>query len=269
MPDFLDRFGDQLRNAQPAPSLQGTQPPTASPARSRRLRRSAAAAFVVLGVAAPALAVVQPWNPVLGRPDIDGPVATDSAPVADAAVDALAVLRRPQTTEDQAVAATKLRAIGNQIDDVQTAAIRTLRNGWILVPANTVKTGPDTASSDQLCITNGGVVACAPAASAGQTGVALISANATETRLVGLVPDHVARIRFTLADGRSLESDVGSNFYELAVPEVAPATSIKAPPGYDGPSTIPAPPRPIAGTVSWLNSNGQVIGPTPRRTPAG
>lgn len=268
MPDFLDRFGDQIRNAQAATSVQGTQPPTASPERSRRLRRSAFAAFVVLGLAAPALAVVQPWNPVLGRPDIDGPVATDSAPVAEAAADAIAVLRRPQTAEDQAVAATKLRAIGNQIDDVQTAAIRALRNGWILVPANTVKTGPDRASSDQLCITNGGVVACGPAASAGQTGVALVGASATETTLVGLVPDGVVRVRFTRADGSSVEIDVGSNFYDLAVPEVAPAASIKAPAGYDGPSTIPAPPRPIAGTVSWLNSNGRVIGPNPRGTPA-
>ena len=241
----------------------------ASPARSRTLRRSAVAAFVVLGVAAPALAAVQPWSPLLGRPDLDGPVTTDSTRVADAAVEALAVLRRPQTTEDRTVAATKLRAIGNQIDDVQTAAIRALRNGWILVPANTVKTGPNQASSDQLCITNGGVVACAAAASAGQTGVALISASMTETKLVGLVPDSVARIRFTRADGRSVERDVGSNFYDLAVPEVAPAASIKAPPGYDGPSTIPAPPRPIAGTVSWLDSDGQVIGPTPRTIPAG
>jgi hypothetical protein len=179
------------------------------------------------------------------------------------------VLRRPQTAEDQAVAATKLRAIVNQIDDVQTAAIRALRNGWILVPANTVKTGPDHASGDQLCITNGGVVACAAAASAGETGVALVSASATETRLVGLVPDGVVRVRFTRANGSSVESDVGSNFYDLAVPEVAPATSVKAPEGYDGPSTIPGPPRPIAGTLTWLNDSGQAIGPNPRATPAG
>lgn len=268
MPDFLDRFGDQLRNAETPARLPETQRP-ASHERSRRLRRSGLAALVVLGVAAPALAVVQPWNPVTGRPDIDGPVATDSTPVADAAVDVLAVLRRPQTAEDQAAASTKLRAIGNQINDVQTAGIRALHNGWILVPANTVKTGAAEASSGQLCITNGGVVACAPAASVDGTGVALVSANATETRLVGLVPDGVVRVRFTRADGGSVESDVGSNFYDLSVPEVAPAASVKAPAGYDGPSTIPAPPRPIAGTVSWLSSNDQLIGPTPRGSPAG
>jgi hypothetical protein len=268
MPDFLDRFGDQLRTAQAAANLRETQR-SASRGRSRRLRRSSLATLVVLGVAAPALAVVQPWNPVIGRPDIDGPVATDSTPVADAAIDALAVLRRPQTAEDQAAAATKLSAIGNQINDVQTAGIRALRNGWVLVPANTVKTGPDEASSSQLCITNGGVVACSPAASAGETGVALVSASATETRLVGLVPDGVARVRFTRADGGFVESDVQSNFYDLSVPEVAPTASVKAPAGYDGPSTIPAPPRPIAGSVSWLNGDGQVIGPTPRGTSAG
>lgn len=264
MPDFLDRFGDQLRAAQ-EPRTQE------APSRSRRLsfgrprsigvRRGLLVGFAALGLAAPALAVVQPWNPVLGRPSVDGPVASDSTQVARSAVDVLAVLRRPQSAQDRTDAAPRLQAIGNQIDNVQTASIRALTGEWILVPANTVQTGSAQTTSEQLCITNGDVVACGPAATVSQSGVGLRGATKSGTTLVGLVPDGVARVRFTPATSKAVEVDVQSNFYAVSVPETAPAASVNAPKGYDGPTTIPGPPTPIEGTVDWLSNDGQVVGP--------
>ena len=59
-----------------------------------------------------------------------------------------------------------------------------------------------------------------------------------------------------------MEAKTEGNFYALSVPETAPARRIKAPPGYNGPSTIPGPRMPISGTLQWLNSNGDVVGPS-------
>jgi hypothetical protein len=36
---------------------------------------------------------------------------------------------------------------------------------------------------------------------------------------------------------------------------------VKAPPSYNGADTIPGPPTPVAGTLQWLDGDGNVVGP--------
>jgi hypothetical protein len=219
--------------------------------------------LAALAVAAPALAITQPWNPMLSRPGIDNPVKTDASPVTAAAREALAVLRRPQTPEDRAKTAPLLTAVGagNQVEGVQTAFIRLLTDGVALVPAKSVRSGPFATSDDQLCLTDGGSVTCGPASSVRTTGITGVEASRTTTSYKGLVPDGVARVRFTANTGTAAEVAVTSNFYSLSVPEVAPPRMIDAPEGFNGPSRIPGPPTPVGGTIEWLDANGRVVGP--------
>ena len=157
-----------------------------------------------------------------------------------------------------------MRAIGagNQVDDVQTAGIRSVADGWALVPARSMQTGSEQAAgADVLCLTDGEAVGCAPADGASTTGVGLVSATTTRTNMVGLVPDRVSSVRFTPTDGDAVTSSVSSNFFALSVPETAPERTIEAPSGYEGGSEILAPPAPAGGTVQWLDGNGDVVGP--------
>jgi len=89
MPDFLDRFGDQLYAAQHT----GASPAVAGGRRARvwrgGRRRGLVAIGAVLAVGAPAVAVVGPWDPDLERFGVDRPVTTDDASVNAAAVNAL------------------------------------------------------------------------------------------------------------------------------------------------------------------------------------
>jgi hypothetical protein len=226
-------------------------------------RRGVVVTLAALAVAAPALAITQPWNPVLSRPGIDDPVNTDPSPVSVSAREALAVLRRPQTAEDRAKAAPLLRTVGagNQVEGVQTGSIRLLADGVALVPAKAVRNGPSTTSKDQLCLTDGKSITCGSASSVGASGITGIAASRTTTRYTGLVPDGVARVRFTPRTGTAAEVAVTSNFYSLSVPQTAPPGMIDAPEGFDGPSRIPGPPMPVPGTIEWLDADGHVVGP--------
>lgn len=225
-------------------------------------RRGWLVVLAAVAVATPALAITQPWDPTIGRPDVEGPVASDRSPVTPAAKNVLAVLRRPQTAADRERTAPLLQGIsGTVINGVQTASIRALADGWALVPATSVQTGPGVSRGDQLCFTNGSSTTCGSANRLASSGIASSEATTTSTTFTGLVPDGVASVRFAGADGTRKTAAVTSNFYELVVNEVAPPTMIDAPQGYDGSAQIPAPPMPVAGTVDWLDANGSVIGP--------
>lgn len=256
--DFLDRLGDDLRAAVVARQQRG-------PVRKRRLRRSGLVALVGLAVAAPALAVVQPWNPTLGRPGIDESVSTADQPVIPTAEKRFAILRRTQTATDRQEAAPLLGTVAKEVSGVQTDSIRSLTPGWALVPVTAYRTAPDRSESDGLCITNGEAIACGSAAAASENGVSMTSAGSEGTRFTSLVPDGVARVRFTPDGGDPVEAVVSSNFVTIRVPDVQPEHLIPAPKGYDGPSMIPGPPLPVAGTVEWIDENGRVLGPAQKR----
>ena len=249
MSDFLDRFGHQLQRAEPRRRIVAPR------------RRGLAVAIASLLIAAPAVAVVGPWHPSLGRSGVDDPVAVDESPVPPAALQAFAVLRREQTAADRERTAPLLRAVGagNQVDRVQTSGIRAVGDGWALVPARSMQTGPSMkADEDVLCLTDGTTIGCAPTASVVERGLEVVSASAAAgTQIVGLVPDGIEAVRFTPSSGRAVESQARSNLFSLSAAELAPPRRINAPPGYNGPSVIDGPPLPVAGTVQWLDGGGK------------
>lgn len=247
MPDFLDRLGGQLAAAQePAVAPRGS-------GRGRTLGTLRARVLVVgigaLVVAAPAAAIIHPWQPELSRPGIDGPVTTSSAGVLASASDVLAVLRRPQTDADRTLTAPLIRRVGsaNLVDGVQTDSIRSLAPDWALVPVHTVLSRRGGASvHDQLCLTDGNTMTCQPAAKVAVDGVWVLAGS----RLASVVPDNVARVRYVSSGGDSSTVDVHDNFFAMTLSADRPV------PSDDGP---PAPPR--SGQLQWLDAKGDVVGP--------
>jgi hypothetical protein len=262
MSDFFDRYGAQLRAVQATPAT-GT---TRRNMLARAPRRGVLAGIAALVVAAPALAITQPWNPDIGRPGIDRPVSTDGSDVTAAARDRLAVLRRGQVAEDREKATPLLKGVvGDTVEGVQLSGVRALRDTWALVPAKTVHTGPAETKSDQLCFTDGQEITCGGAASLSTAGIGGVTASPTDgTTYTGLVPDGVTQVRFTPASGVPTTVDVSSNFYELNIPRLAPERLIDAPAGYKGPAKIPGPPLPVSGSLQWLDPAGAVVGPAVR-----
>lgn len=266
MSDFLDRFGDQLSTAQerakPSPQAGDLRSGRSILGRPRRLVLWVLAGS--LGVAAPALAIIAPWQPSLERPGLDRPVAVSASPISKSVVEAFGVLRRGQSDADRERTASLVRAVGagNQVDDVQTDGIRSVADGWALVPAKSMQAAPGrNANTDVLCLTDGQTIGCTPTTSAATNGLGVVSASATQTSIVGLVPDGVSAVRFTPAGGNAVKVTVASNFFSLSVPQTAPASTIKAPPGYTHGSKVPAPPMPVNGTLQWLDDSGVVTGP--------
>lgn len=258
MPDFLDRLGQDLRAAQQPYRLKRSH----RAMRTRGRRRIAAFTLAALLLAAPAAALVGPWHPTLSRPGVDGPVATDDTPVATSARDALAVLRRPQTAEDRRGTEPLLGVVGagNQIDRVQTDGIRLLAPGWALVPARVVKNGKsETSTQDALCLTNGTILGCSPAAQVATQGQVVTQAADGRTDLAGLVPDGVVRVRVSPTAGAPLEARVSSNFFAVSIPQTATSSPVKSP---NGSSTIPGPSAPVQVDIQWLDRDGDVIGLT-------
>lgn len=266
MPDLLERYGEQLRLAEQRHF--GARAVARSPRRRRPAgRRGLLALLGALLIAGPAAALVGRWDPTVGRPGIDEPVvAPSSAPYSSAAMVSFAVLRRKQTQRDRDIAEPLLRALGHPVGGVQLDGVRALADGWILAPASTVDTGRHT-STNQLCITDGTVIACSDARRADDAGVSVTAANAHQTTIAGLVPDRVARVRFTTTNATRVTADARNNFYSLAVNETMPTRMIPAPKArtYTGPARIPSPPTPIGGALTWLDADGQVIGPRPAR----
>jgi hypothetical protein len=215
----------------------------------------------LLAVAAPAIALVSPWSPELGRPGIDGPVRIDSAPVTPSASAALAVLRRAQTEQDRESAAPLIGRVGsaNLVDGVQTDGIRMVGGGWALVPAKVVLARRNgEVFRDQLCLTDGRTMSCQPADGVASRGIWVLAGGT----LAGLVPDGVQRVRFTPDDGTPIEMEVRHNFFTGSLPSAGQARSAKAPAGQDAGSNAPGPPpRPSNGTFQWLAPDGQVVGP--------
>lgn len=258
MPDFLDRYGDQLHAAQRAERRSLWS-------RVRPVPRTLLISLGALAIAAPAVAVVRQWDPTLGRPGPDDrPATTTSAAAPDSARAVMAVLRRPQTAEDRATTAPLLRTVDSQFAGVQTDSIRALRDGWALVPTASVGAGPGRSVLDALCITDGEGTACGPASAVRERGITMMAASASATTVVGLVPDGVTRVRFTPTKGSAATVAAKSNFFSLSVPQTQTRDTIAAPKDdtWTGPAMIEGPPMPVAGSLEWLAGDGRAVGPT-------
>ncbi|HXR13437.1 MAG TPA: hypothetical protein VN740_02175, partial [Solirubrobacteraceae bacterium] len=138
--DFRARFGLALSRA--AAELADDR--RRSPARPRQRRwpwltRPVAVALALTAFAGTAFAAVAIWTPLLGTPQYGyNPGAAASAPP-EAQLDALAVLRRPQTDADRgALSQAALTYINNYTSGVRTAYVRLLATAgseaFVLVP---------------------------------------------------------------------------------------------------------------------------------------
>lgn len=264
MTDFLDRYGEQLRAAQPEAPAHAWAKVRAAVLRFHGLRRRhkvTLGVLAALAVAAPAAAIVAPWQPSLYRPGVDDPVATSDDPVSADASSWLGVLRRSQTAQDRAASAPALRRVGagDLADGVQTAGIRSLAKGWALVPVTSVK-GASGNAKPGLCLANAKQLACGQNDMIKRVGMGGASASPTQTEFIGLVPDGVAQVRFTPLTADPISVDVSSNFYVLTVPGSGSSGPVKPPPDYNGPKIAP-PPMPLGGQIEWLDEAGNVVGP--------
>jgi hypothetical protein len=254
MSDFLDRYGEQLLAARRRADRR----------RSRILRRGPIASLVLIAVAAPAIAVVEPWNPTLGRPRVDGPVSVDRSPVPPSVRDVLAVLRRPQTARDRRLARPHLRNASSEMTGVQVDGIRAVSPDYALVPIKGLRdAGRDLGP--MVCLLGSGGAACNPSDRVARDGLTFLSGGEDGTQYVGVVPDGVARVRFTPQGGAPAVTEVHQNFFDLRVPEHGRAGRTRPPKEYTGPrgpdGKIAGPVGPVQGELEWLDPHGKPVGP--------
>ncbi len=264
MTDFLDRLGDHLQVAELAPAGATT------PRRTRRRKSVWAIGLAAFAIATPAVAVMRPWEPELGRPAVDGPVTSSNAPVPKVAEDSLAVLRRPQTAADRANATPLLRVLTPQFSGVQTDGVRSVADGWALVPVNAVQSA-DGSVRDYLCLVDQSGTSCGAVSELNQQGVSSMRVgDKIGTQIAGVVPDGITTVRFTPADGGApLEAKVNaSNFFALSIPSAKTLPPADAPPEITqktGAKTVPGGFEPAHGTLEWLDADGRVQGPEERQ----
>jgi hypothetical protein len=232
--DFRVRFGLQLTRA--AGELAASRRPLARRVRIGRLpwlTRPVAIALALTAFAGTAFAAVAIWTPLLGNPQYGyNPGAAASAPPQDQ-LNALAVLRRPQTAADRGtLSQAALTYINDYTTGVRTAYVRLLGTvgdeAFVLVPVEqrdaTASTGGTPAEStplkNALCI-------YATDSSVGQTyvqcwslsqitdGVAWAVLNG---QLFGLAPDGVATATLSSGALPPQATSVAGNFFVFALP---------------------------------------------------
>jgi hypothetical protein len=206
------------------------------------------------------------WTPRVGRPEVGLKATIDRSPVDAAAVDALAILQRPQTARDRRLAGPKLRFAGGGADGVQVDGVRALGPHYALVPVSRASGGTGAGTVASLCIVGSGGAGCGPVHRVSQQGVLLFSGGTQGTHIVGVVPDGVARVRFTPSGSSPVEVPVQENFFDLRVAATGPAGRVSPPSGWKGKvgadGRIVAPPTPAQGALDWLDASGRVVGPT-------
>jgi hypothetical protein len=252
MTDFLEQYGEQFRHAiATGRAFEGQNPAV----RTRRRLRAGLIALVVAGVATPALAITQPWQPILGRPDIDdGAPTVSAAPIPPDQAKALSVLRRDQTSEDRN-ASSLLRSLHPGFDGVNPASIRLLHGGSAhpvaLVPVDHVFQRHDREGlplfDHALCLTEAEIVSCGSTQDV-LTGRLIVMSG---SRVYGLVPDAVVTVRATFADGQTVAGPVADNLFDITAPGAQSGKPA------DDPSQNAS-----AGfrSLQWLAKDGSVVG---------
>jgi hypothetical protein len=240
-----------------------------------RLPRSSRAllvTFVTLGVAVPAVAATHVWEPLLGKPSVDGGsprVAADTIPGAQRQM--LSVLRRAQTDQDQSAATLGLlEPLAPTTDGVRLQGVRLLGVGAgdppvALIPvARLFERFPDQGGQplarDALCLTDQSNVVCATTDQVEAGGLIGFEGNYA----YGLVPDGVATVRVDFADGHSVSLAVHDNFYgaKLSPLPTIPGSEagrltlmLQRDPAADTTPRAPA-------TMTWLDAQGREVLPS-------
>jgi hypothetical protein len=236
--DFRARFGLQLTRA--AGELIAGRRRLPARLRSRRwprLTRPVAVGLALTAFAGTAFAAVAIWTPLLGNPQYGyNPGAASTAPP-QAQLDALAVLRRPQTDADRgALSQAALTYINDYTTGVRTAYVRLLGtvgdNAFVLVPVeardHTDATGG--APIDSAPLKNALCVYASNLATA-HTGVRcwsladVLAGHAAATfdgEFFGLAPDGATAATLSSIGGASSSAPISNNFFALALPASAP-----------------------------------------------
>jgi hypothetical protein len=233
--DFRARFGLQLARAAGELAANRHRRP-AQLRQSRRwpwLTRPVAVGLALTAFAGTAFAAVAIWTPLLGNQQYGyNPGAATSAPP-EAQLDALAVLRRPQTDADRgALSQAALTYINDYTSGVRTAYVRLLATvgdtSFVLVPVEerdaTAAAGEapteSTPLANALCV-------YASDADDGHTGVRcwaladVIDGHAAATfegQFFGLAPDGATTATLSTGVGPTISAPVSSNFFALALP---------------------------------------------------
>jgi hypothetical protein len=194
-------------------------------ARRRRRVRIFAITIALLGLLSTAAATATLfWQPQLGNDSQGHPTASTSDVPADQLA-LLSVLRRPQTDADRGAAGRYAASwLGRQFRGVRTDSIRVLTNGAVLFSAEHSPSG-DNALCLFLADTEGGVISCSTTDQLKRGGTALLTmpppdikfrtkngklvlrngrpipvpgspTSPRPARVVGIVPDGVAAVRF-------------------------------------------------------------------------
>jgi hypothetical protein len=247
MADFITRYERQLVTVR--------RPRLLVPRRAR-----IAAIAVVALLTGTAVAAVVPWTPDLG-PGHARTFAIDATKPPQAQLDALGVLRRPQSDADRgAETRYALRFFGASVGGVRTDYVRLLRrdpNGRsaVLVPVtayhlNQPDSLPDAARKllapgrDGLCLfvrdpIDGGGQSCSPLADLRAGNVRGGIADRTSSLWWGLVPDEVTSVRIRMAERDLVAAAVEDNYYSFTLPQREEGVTISS--------------------LDWLDGAGHVI----------
>lgn len=252
----LDELHEDLERAF---AEHGRRPEAHAPRSGRWSPRSfprgpVALAAIGLAIAAPAVMAGVTWVPQLGRSDDNVPSAS-AAPVSSEVLDEFALLRREQTSRDRAVAEPLLRQLDASVDEVKTTGIRAIDDNHALVPMGRLQGLP----AEQLCLVGDGGIGCNPAREAVTRGVGISRVEDGTTRVIGIVPDEVRRVRFVAEDLDPVEAEVVGNAFSLTVQAVEEGRT--PPPLPDGTRPQQMPPLPVRGTLVWLDADGKIVGP--------
>ena len=231
--DFRARFGLQLTRA--AAELTGDRWRAPARLRQRRwpwLTRPVAVGLALTAFAGTAFAAVAIWTPLLGNQQYGyNPGAAATAPPEDQ-LDALAVLRRPQTDADRgALSQAALTYINDYTTGVRTAYVRLLGTvggeAFVLVPVekrlatNATGAAPTVSAPlrDALCLYVSSTsprftsVECWSLAEV----VGGLAWAVFDGQFFGLAPDGATAANLAAAAGPPLTAPVGDNFFALTL----------------------------------------------------
>lgn len=277
---FLDRLGTQLLHAER--DLTSASAGASRPRRRWRSRKLILTALIPLAAAVPALALTEPWQPVLGRGH-DQPTGTSLTPVPSDATSILGVLRRPQTPQDRSPTALRLlRGVGQEFAGVRLDSVRliTLTPGHHALVMSSQSVGHEPGLEvkgigNPVCVVFSFGGTCGDAHDLRAHGIVM----SMGLGVLGLVPDGVARVVLSFAGGKTATAEVHDNAFSITDAATttrtlpAPAAPTRRPrrplvsgsPAADGPGPIGSVVMTAPFTVKWLNPDGQVIGPPKTR----
>jgi hypothetical protein len=276
---FLDRLDAQLIEAEQRMFTAGAD--SRRRCGWRRSRRLIVAPVLLLGVAVPALAITQPWRPILGRSPGDAPLGMSQTPVPGHDLSALALLRRPQSPQDRGpITQQLLRGVGQEFAGVRLNSVRlvTLAPGHHAVVLSAEAIGLPAAGQidtrNPICLvwSSGGI--CGPASGVQTNGIFVTAGP----EVLGIVPDGVASVTLTFANRQTLTATTHDNtFYVTDAPTTSPGTMrVPANPGHirekihghivevkvpkTSAHTVKAPIMTARFSMQWLDSSGHNIG---------